>query len=59
MKVKPGTEFRKLFKAVRERFGLANSTITFVFDGNVIKDTDTPRLLSMEEDDQIDIVETY
>ena len=59
VKVKPGTKFEKLFKAVRERFGLLNSTITFVFDGRTIQDTDTPHSLDMEEDDLIEIMEQY
>ena len=59
VKVKPGTQFSKLFRAVRERFGLVNSTISFVFDGKSIQETDTPRKLDMEDEDLIEIIEQY
>ena len=56
VRVKLDTQFRKLFKQVREKFGITGS-VTFVFDGDIIRETDTARSLNMEEDDLIDVRE--
>ena len=56
VKVKLDTEFRKLFEAVRKRFGITGS-VTFRFDGDRIRETDTARSLKMEDDDLIDVLE--
>lgn len=37
-----------------EVYGISASEVKFVFDGEVVKDSDTPRTLDMEQDNMID-----
>eukprot|EP01034_Spumella_vulgaris_P039564 gene39564-48881_t len=54
-KVKKGTEMSKIFNAYAGRRGVAANTLRFMLDDKRLKDTDTPKMLEMEEDDQIDV----
>merc|ERR1719210_2892675 len=54
-KIKRSTPFRKLINAYCDRSRLSASTVRFMFDGNRINDTDTPKSMDMEEDDTIEV----
>ncbi len=44
----------KIFGAYAGRRGVAPTALRFMFDGKRVKDTDTPKMLEMEDDDQIE-----
>ena len=54
-KIKKHTALRKLMSTYCERAGLDMQTIRFTFDGNRIKDSNTPKELDMEEGDTIEV----
>ena len=54
-KIKKHTALKKLMSTYCERAGLDMQTIRFTFDGNRIKDSDTPKDLDMEEGDTIEV----
>ena len=53
-KMKRNTIFKKLMNAYCERFGFFRSSVRFVFDGEAVKDNDTPMKLRIDDNDQID-----
>ena len=54
-KIKKHTALKKLMATYCERAGLDMQTIRFTFDGNRMKDSDTPKDLDMEEGDTIEV----
>ncbi len=54
-KVKKGTAMSKIFDAYAQRRGVAVTTLRFMLDDKRLTATDTPKMLEMEEDDQIDV----
>ncbi len=54
-KIKATTPFRKLMHAFCDRQRIVQNTVRFIFDGDRIKDTDTPRDLDMEDGDTIEV----
>ena len=46
----------KVFKAYASRKGVEESALRFLLDGERISDTDTPKMLELEDEDQIDCV---
>lgn len=54
-KIKRHTLLSKLMKAYCERQGLPVTQVRFRFDGHPIKETDTPALLDMQDEDIIDV----
>ena len=54
-KIKKRTALKKLMATYCERAGLDMQTIRFTFDGNRMKDSDTPKDLDMEEGDTIEV----
>ena len=55
-KIKRTTQLKKLMDAYCQRQGLANNQCRFIFDGERIKDDDTPESLEMENGDEIDVM---
>mmetsp|Transcript_7211 Transcript_7211/g.14747 ORF Transcript_7211/g.14747 Transcript_7211/m.14747 type:complete len:96 (-) Transcript_7211:275-562(-) len=55
-KCKPTTPFEKLMKAFCQRQGVEMASVRFLFDGNRIRETQTPSELDMEDGDSIDVV---
>lgn len=55
-KIKKTTQLKKLMDAYCTRQGLANNQCRFIFDGERIKDDDTPETLEMENGDEIDVM---
>lgn len=53
-KIRNNTPMAKLFKAYTERKSINPNSIRFLFDGQRINETDTPKSLGMEENDVID-----
>ena len=45
---------QKVFDTYASRKGLSASTLRFLYDGNRIQSNDTPKMLEMEDQDQID-----
>ena len=54
-KIKKHTALKKLMSTYCERAGLDMQTIRFTFDGNRLKESDTPKGLDMEEGDTIEV----
>ena len=52
------TPLRKLMQAYCDRQGLQISLVRFRFDGNPVKETDTPDALEMEDEDTIDVFQS-
>ena len=50
-KVKTTTKFSKIMKIYCDRFGLGLKAVRFLFDGTVIKESDTPQSLGIEDED--------
>jgi small ubiquitin-related modifier len=55
-KIAPATALKKLMDAYQSRTGLPANSVRFLFDGERVKDTDTPDTLGMQEGDTIDAV---
>jgi small ubiquitin-related modifier len=55
-KVKKSTKMSKIFDTFASRKGLSVNMIRFMYDGKRVKAEDTPKMLEMEDDDQIDVV---
>ena len=55
-KVKMDTLFRKVFKAYSERAGVDVTSVHFLYDGARLNEMDTPKMLEMQDEDQIDVV---
>ena len=55
-KIKRSTQLKKLMDAYCQRQGLANNQCRFIFDGERIKDEDSPDSLEMENGDEIDVM---
>ena len=54
-KTKTNMPLRKLMNAYCDRNRLVLSTIRFMFDGNRIDETDTPKTMDMEDGDTIEV----
>ncbi|KAL7410607.1 hypothetical protein BDY24DRAFT_323931, partial [Mrakia frigida] len=52
-KVKRSTKMSKIVSAYCGRAGRAREVVRFTYDGNRLKDEDTPDSLGMEENDSI------
>ena len=55
-KIKQSTKMSKVFTAYAQRISVDMKSLRFFFDGERIKDTDTPDLLELEDGGQIDCV---
>lgn len=55
-KVKKETKMQKIMDAYASRKGVNSAALRFSMDGNRIQDTDTPKMLELEDDDQIDVM---
>ena len=55
-KIKKTTQLKKLMEAYCQRQGLSNNQCRFIFDGERIKDDDTPETLEMDNGDEIDVM---
>jgi small ubiquitin-related modifier len=53
-RVKKTTTFEKIFAAYSAKAGVALGSFRFVFDGQLLKASDTPKMLELEDGDQID-----
>lgn len=54
-KVKRNTEMRKIFEAYAQRLGVQSKNLKFALDGERLKETDTPKMLELSDEDQIDV----
>jgi small ubiquitin-related modifier len=55
-KVKKETKMTKIMEAYAQRKGIQANSLRFTMDGERINGTDTPKMLEMENDDQIDVM---
>uniref|UniRef100_A0AAV1UKA6 Ubiquitin-like domain-containing protein n=1 Tax=Peronospora matthiolae TaxID=2874970 RepID=A0AAV1UKA6_9STRA len=53
-KVKPNTKMEKIFSAYAQRKGVPASALRFLLDGTRISGDQTPKMLELEDQDQID-----
>lgn len=54
-RVKKNTPMKKIFEAYAQRIGVAVAALKFTYDGNRVKDEDTPKMLELDDNDQIDV----
>ena len=52
--MKKTTPFSKILKAFADKNGVNLASYKFTFDGNGVKDSDTPESLDMDDGDSID-----
>jgi len=55
-KVKKETKMSKIFEAYAQRKGIASNSLKFLLDGDRIQGDSTPKMLELEDNDQIDVV---
>ena len=55
-KVKKETKMSKIMDAYAQRKGVQSGSLRFTMDGDRINNDDTPKMLEMEENDQIDVM---
>jgi SH3-like domain-containing protein len=55
-KVKKGTAMKKIMQAFADRKGVALDVLRFTIDGARVNAEDTPKMLEMEDGDQIDVM---
>lgn len=55
-KIKSTTQLKKLMDAYCQRQGLASNNVRFLFDGERLHETQTPKELNMENGDEIDVL---
>lgn len=48
---------QKLFEVAYNKFNVRPNQCRFIFDGEILKETDTPRSLNMDDGDIVDIME--
>jgi small ubiquitin-related modifier len=55
-KVKKDTKMSKIMDAYAQRKGISATSLRFTMDGDRIDAHDTPKMLELEENDQIDVM---
>ena len=50
------TKFGKIFKAYAKKKGIQEKALRFLFDGNRIANDHTPKMLEMEDGDEVNAV---
>ena len=55
-KVKKTTKMEKILSAYAQRRGVSLQSLRFMLDGTRIKETDTPKMLELDDNDQIDVM---
>lgn len=55
-KIKKSTKMSKVFSAYAQRKGVEPKSLRFLLDGENIPETSTPKMLELEDEDQIDCV---
>ena len=55
-KIKRTTKMSKVFSAYAQRKGVELASLRFLLDGERISETDTPKMLELDDEDQIDCV---
>jgi len=55
-KIKRTTQLKKLMEAYCQRQGLTMNQCRFIFDGEKLKEDDSPEKLEMENGDEIDVM---
>ncbi len=53
-KLKKTTSLKKMIDSYCSKFGLQAKSVRFIFEGERIKESDTPEILGMEDGDEID-----
>mmetsp|Transcript_6484 Transcript_6484/g.6630 ORF Transcript_6484/g.6630 Transcript_6484/m.6630 type:complete len:183 (+) Transcript_6484:63-611(+) len=55
-KVKKATKMQKIFDAYASKRGMPTSSLRFMLDGERIKGDQTPKMMELEENDQVDVM---
>lgn len=55
-KVKKETKMKKIFDAYAQRRGMAATQLRFMVDGERVKEEQTPKMLELEDNDQVDVM---
>ena len=55
-KVKKATRMQKIMDAFAQRKGIAPNSLRFMLDGQRVEGDNTPKMLELEDNDQIDVV---
>jgi small ubiquitin-related modifier len=56
VKVKKDAPMHKIFQAYAAQIGTQASQLKFIYDGERLKETDSPKMLEMEDNDEIQAV---
>ena len=54
-RIKKTTPLRKLMDAYCKKLGLSKQAVRFTFDGNRLREHDTPKAFGIEDGDEIDV----
>ena len=54
-RIKKTTPLRKLMDAYCKKLGLSKQVVRFTFDGNRLREQDTPKACGIEDGDEIDV----
>merc|ERR1711959_606408 len=55
-KVRTGTKFKKIFDAFLQRKSLQPGSVRFLFDGERVREDQSPQELDMEDGDSLDVM---
>ena len=55
-KVKKETRFQKIIEAYAQRKGIGHASLRFMLDGERVQPDSTPKMLELEENDQVDVM---
>lgn len=55
-KVKKSTKMSKIFDSYAQRRGVATNALRFMIDGERIQPDHTPKMLELDDNDQIDVM---
>lgn len=55
-KVKKETKMQKIMDAYAQRKGIGSQSLRFMIDGQRVQPDTTPKMLELEENDQVDVM---
>ena len=54
--MKKETKFQKIIEAYAQRKGIGHASLRFMLDGERVQPDATPKMLELEENDQVDVM---
>ena len=56
LQVKKETKFQKIVEAYAQRKGINGASLRFMIDGERVQPDSTPKMLELEDNDQVDVM---